>query len=585
LKDNRDILNDEEIRLAQILLSAGQEHLFKDWTQLGSIDDDRKHNFFSQARKAPLWLLCHMPPLFSCTYPAPGGLATYLSRARTLLAEAKAGLNPLDGWTPSVPAGERLDPGTEAYAGLEALGAPEVRHVGFVLVAGGLGERLGYSGIKLELPTDLATETTYLGLYIHQILALQRRCGAEKSLPLAIMVSEDTHKGTLRLLEQHDHFGMAPENITLMKQEKVAAIEDSDGRMALDPNDPYRILTKPHGHGDVHSLLHRTGVAAKWLAAGHKWIVFMQDTNGLALHTLAAALGVSKKLGLEVNSMAIPRKAKQAIGGITKLTHADGRTMTINVEYNQLHPLLMATGSGEGDVNDPCTGYSKFPGNINQLLFALEPYVEVLERTGGVLGEFVNPKYKDETRTAFKSPTRLECMMQSSAFFAAFPQTYFFAAQDYPKAVGPSARVGFTSVEPWACFSPVKNNLADAAKAQAGGTPAASAATGEADQYNLWAELMRRRGCQVEAAPPHAWGAEASRGGNGDGGGGVTAAIGPHIVLDPTAAVSCGDVAAVFATPSAVRITARSTLLVRGACVKIEKLDLDGALVIEVMKG
>ena len=26
--------------------------------------------------------------------------------------------------------------------------------------------------------------------------------------------------------------------------------------------------------------------------------------------------------------------------------------------------------------------------------------------------EFVNPKYTDATRTAFKSPTRLECMMQ-----------------------------------------------------------------------------------------------------------------------------------------------------------------------------
>ena len=30
-------------------------------------------------------------------------------------------------------------------------------------------------------------------------------------------------------------------------------------------------------------------------------------------------------------------------------------------------------------------------------------------RFGGVMPEFVNPKYTDATKTAFKSPTRLEC--------------------------------------------------------------------------------------------------------------------------------------------------------------------------------
>lgn len=48
---------------------------------------------------------------------------------------------------------------------------------------------------------------------------------------------------------------------------------------------------------------------------------------------------------------------------------------------------------------------------------------------GGVISEFVNPKYADATRTAFKSSTRLECMMQ-----------------DYPKALGKGAKVGFTVV-------------------------------------------------------------------------------------------------------------------------------------------
>lgn len=36
-----------------------------------------------------------------------------------------------------------------------------------MLVAGGLGERLGYSGIKVALPTELTTGTTYLQFYLN----------------------------------------------------------------------------------------------------------------------------------------------------------------------------------------------------------------------------------------------------------------------------------------------------------------------------------------------------------------------------------------------------------------------------------
>lgn len=43
--------------------------------------------------------------------------------------------------------------------------------------------------------------------------------------------------------------------------------------------------------------------------------------------------------------------------------------MVINVEYNQLDPLLRATGHSDGDVNDPETGFSPYPGNINQVFF------------------------------------------------------------------------------------------------------------------------------------------------------------------------------------------------------------------------
>lgn len=72
------------------------------------------------------------------------------------------GKNTFEGFVPSVPEGERLDFGGPAFCEYERAGAAEAGAAAFVLVAGGLGERLGYSGIKLALPADLARGACFL---------------------------------------------------------------------------------------------------------------------------------------------------------------------------------------------------------------------------------------------------------------------------------------------------------------------------------------------------------------------------------------------------------------------------------------
>ena len=82
-----------------------------------------------------------------------------------------------------VPKGETLELGTEKYDALEAKGLNLIGKTGFVLVAGGLGERLGYNGIKVELPTETCTSMCYLEYYITTILSIQAkvRRGAARS--------------------------------------------------------------------------------------------------------------------------------------------------------------------------------------------------------------------------------------------------------------------------------------------------------------------------------------------------------------------------------------------------------------------
>jgi len=542
-------LGDAQADLCRILCSAElrQSHLFE-WGEDGDASPAVKRMFVEQ--------------LEALDEAYPTGLAGYIENARELLEKSQKGINPLEGWKPSVPVGMTFELGSEEYTKMEEIGRHELGSVGFVLVAGGLGERLGYGDIKIGLPSELATGKCYLQFYIEYILALQERYvdNSDFHLTLCIMTSADTNKGTIKLLEDNDYFGMNKENVTIVQQgDGVPALLDNDATLALEPNNAYKLQTKPHGHGDIHSLLFEHEVAKKWVQSGVKWITFFQDTNGLAFHTLPLALGVSVEKNLIMNSMAIPRKAKQAVGAICKLTNDEtGETRTINIEYNQLDPLLRANGHSDGDVNDPKTGFSPFPGNINGLLFAAEPYLEALNKCEGLMPEFVNPKYKDSKKTTFKKPTRLECMMQ-----------------DFPTVLtGDNAnRVGFTSISADLCFSPVKNATADGVALQEKGTHPGCAASGEADQYGACRKILRSIGVKVTDSEPETYK-------------GVSVVLGPEIVIAPGSMCCPGEYREVFPHPEQVSISARSSLVIKGTGkLTITSMNLDGALVLDCEDG
>ena len=559
LRGNHGVLTPKELGLAHMLCGCGQEHLFQDWADAGT-DDDKKHAFFEQVT------------VLNDNYP--DGIPGYVLNAQRLLKAASAGENPIAGVKSiEVPVGHKLEYAEGRFAEFEAMGlASAAAECCFVLVAGGLGERLGYGGIKVSLPTDLAAQRCYLAQYVGSILALQRRCNAARAarspplpaveLPLAIMLSGDTYDRTAALLDEHCRFGMSEAQLHLMLQQKVCSLTSAAG--SISRASTYAIETKPHGHGDVHLLLCQAGLPARWVAEGRKWLVFFQDTNGLLFHTLPAALGVSAELQLDINSLAIPRIAGQEIGAITKLNYENGDSLTCNTEYNQIGDVLHAL-TGKGDVGD-AAGYSPFPGNINQLLVKLDTYVKVLESTGGVMEEFVNPKYADETRTAFKKPTRLECMMQ-----------------DYSKALPKDAVVGFTSSPAWINYSPCKNSVEEGKGKVKKGMNPYCAASAEADNYRALATMWATLGCDVPR-PPHTDALTP----------GIPIAPGPMLSTHPSFAVGLAELRQRLPSPAQVKLSETSALVIEEApsakgrgmgSVTIEGLALDGALRIETAPG
>ncbi len=577
----------QDVDLLTRVAERGQSHVFDGWFSPGALEED-KRRLLEQLRRLNLQY--------------PGGITAYIDNSKKLLEESRKGTNPFEGCTPEVPDGTLLDFGGDLYWEMEAEGVVEAGDCAFVLVAGGLGERLGYSDIKLSLPVNLnsvgfgdsSMGPCFLELYVTSILELQRRAqvregGVElddgldmknmddvvrrmarkplledfrdrhwakpkgksgRRLPLAIMTSDDTHDSTVELLELMGNFGMDEDQIILMKQEKVACL--ADGNAALAMEDPFTVQTKPHGHGDVHMLLHTTGLADKWRREGFKWVCFFQDTNAQVFHGLLPALGVSAMNDYDMNSLAVPRKAKEAIGAITRLRRPDGSSITINVEYNQLDPLLRATGYPDGDVNDPTTGHSPFPGNINQLVMKLDSYCEELNRHGGVISEFVNPKYADETRTAFKKSTRLECMMQ-----------------DFPKSLPSGSKVAFTTITPaYAAYSPVKNSVSEAQAKAASGNPQHSAASAEFDVYRTNCEMLQQIGCLIDVT-------EEPRTFNG-----MSYVVWPRVTWSPRFALTFEDLEEKFTAPDEVHIGCETSLYI-GRDVEVDSLELHrGRLVV-----
>jgi len=529
------------------LRSAGQDHLFPEGS--AASDVERLVGQIAAVDKT-----------------CPGGVFGYVERAKVLLKDSKDGVNPFEGCEAVPPECEVLNVGTEMFSQMETLGSEQMASTAFVMVAGGLGERLGWNDIKISLPSESSTGTCYMELYAQSIRAAEERASKELGesviLPLAIMTSDDTHDKTVALLKDNGNFGLREEQVTIMKQVKVPALIDNNARMAVSSSDAFALETKPHGHGDVHTLLYQNGLPKKWAEDGFKWVLFFQDTNGLAFRSLPALLGVSAHRNFAFNTMTIPRTPGEALGGISKLKKSDGTCQVRNVEYNQLDPVLRAT-NGKGDVADS-TGNSPFPGNTNNFVMSLPLYARKLAESEGVVPEFVNPKYADAEREKFKSPTRLECMMQDFAVL-------FDGVEEV---------VGCTQMERWVSFSCVKNNRIDAAAKSKSNSPSDCAFSGEADQYNVCAKLLRIAGEHCGVSPlniPEPESAEF---------GGVKYQMGPRIVMMPSFAISLEELKRKLepCRGKPLVIGMDSTLVLEGD-VEVRGLQLNGTVVARAASG
>ena len=537
----------EEKTVLDLLHELNQDHII---AKYNSATPEEKKNFIIQFNE--LDKVCR------------GGIKDYLQRAKILLEASKNKVNNFSDTTIEIPDDiPHIEIGTDEFFKLDQLGFNQLKDTVFVLVAGGLGERLGYTGIKIGLQNDLITLRTYIEVYTDFIKAYEDRVRKKEKekidkdwyIPFCIMTSGDTHDETISLLKTHNDYGMRPGQISIVKQNKIPAILDNDCHLALE-HDKFLIETKPHGHGDIHYLLYTSGKAKQWIKEGKKYMVQFMDTNVLAFNCVPASIGASVKYSYDVNSIVVPRRPKDAIGAICRINRADGTSVVQNVEYNLVDPLLKEKFNGKGDIANE-SGFCDFPGNLNVLVFKLEPYLKILEETQGLVPEFVNPKYADETRTKFKSPTRLECLMQ-----------------DVPKLIKNGETVGYTYFDRWFCFSACKNNLKDAIEKLKKNETGESAFTVERDIFKTNERILSEICGKLEVVNTEPE--------NELNIGGCTVKFGPKIIIYPSYAPTISELKEKLQKmKKGIRMTNNSTLILKNDINIEEGIDLDGYLVVD----
>ena len=90
LVGNKDVLSAEEFKFAESMVACGQAHLFSEWPAPGIKDSEKRAMVQGMIESDRLY---------------GGGIEQYVKNAKELLAASKAGTNPLEGYSPSIPVG------------------------------------------------------------------------------------------------------------------------------------------------------------------------------------------------------------------------------------------------------------------------------------------------------------------------------------------------------------------------------------------------------------------------------------------------------------------------------------------------
>lgn len=234
--------------------------------------------------------------------------------------------------------------------------------VGAIVLAGGMGTRLGYDHAKGMCDIGITRNVFIFQRAIENALAVVKEAGC--FFHLYIMTSYLNDEETRQFLDLHDYFGYAPEYIHFYKQDMSPCL-DSQGRMFLSDVD--EIAMSPNGNGGFYSSLVNSGLGRRAKETGIEYMNVFAIDNVLQRIADPVFIGATIESGCATGAKVVRKSAPDEKVGAICLE--DGTPSV--VEYYEMTPELM-----EAKLDDGTPAYDF--GVILNYLFRLKDIDEVV---------------------------------------------------------------------------------------------------------------------------------------------------------------------------------------------------------------
>ena len=242
--------------------------------------------------------------------------------------------------------------------GLDAIRAGKV---GAVLLAGGMGTRLGSDNPKGMYNIGITKEVYIFQRIIENLLDVVNE--AESWIHLFIMTSEKNNEATVNFLREKKFFGYNEEYVTFFTQEMAPAV-DYNGKIFLETKS--RMATSPNGNGGWFSSMLRCDVVKIAKEAGIEWLNTFAVDNVLQRIADPVFVGATINSGCTVGAKVVKKNAPDERVGVICLK--DNHPSI--VEYYELTDELMNAKDEKGEP-------AYYFGVILNYLFRLDELISI----------------------------------------------------------------------------------------------------------------------------------------------------------------------------------------------------------------
>ena len=223
-------------------------------------------------------------------------------------------------------------------AGIEAIKAGKVAAV---LLAGGMGTRLGVDGPKGAYDIGITKPLYIFEQQMKNLMEVTEKCGV--IVPLYIMTSDKNHAQTTSFWKEHGYFGYPEDAVKFFKQDMAPAV-DYDGKIILEKKDTPAL--SPNGNGGWFSSLQRAGLCEDLHARGVEWLNIYAVDNVLQRIADPVFVGATILTGVNCGAKAICKTEPfEKVGVLCK----DGEQPDI-IEYYELTDEMANMRGADGNL-------------------------------------------------------------------------------------------------------------------------------------------------------------------------------------------------------------------------------------------